>query len=96
MRGERGFALLSVMLVLALLAVVVTEFTVSTRLESAMIRSYKDSVLAGHLAEAGVQQALREILGPGTIVALDDDGSLSFHRASDAAAVPIKMKRSSP
>jgi general secretion pathway protein K len=92
-RSERGFALLSVMLVLALLAVVVTEFTVSTRLESSMIRSYKDSVLAGHLAEAGIQQALREILGPGTIVALDDDGSLSFYRAPDAAALPIKMSR---
>jgi general secretion pathway protein K len=92
-RGERGFALLSVMLVLALLGVVVTEFAVSTRLESSMIRSYKDGVLAGHLAEAGVQQALREILGPGTIVSLDDDGSLSFHRAPDAAALPIKMSR---
>jgi general secretion pathway protein K len=92
-RGERGFALLSVMLVLALLAVVVTEFAVSTRLESSMIRSYKDGVLAVHLAEAGVQQALREVLGPGTIVALDDDGSLSFYRAPDASAVPIKMSR---
>jgi general secretion pathway protein K len=93
MRGERGFALLSVMLVLALLAVVVTEFAVSTRLESSMIRSYKDGVLAGHLAEAAIQQALREILGPGTIVALDDDGSLSFYRAPDASALPIKMSR---
>lgn len=91
MRSERGFALISVMLVLALLAVVVTEFAVSTRLESSMIRSYRDGVLAVHLAEAAVQQALREILGPGTIVALDDDGSLSFYRAADAAAVPIKM-----
>jgi general secretion pathway protein K len=93
MRDERGFALLSVMLVLALLAVVVTEFSVSTRLESSMIRSYRDGVLAGHLAEAGVQQALREILGPGTVVALDDDGSLSFYRAPDASAVATKVSR---
>jgi general secretion pathway protein K len=93
MRDERGFALLSVMLVLALLAVVVTEFSVSTRLESSMIRSYRDGVLASHLAEAGVQQALREIMGPGTVVALDDDGSLSFYRTPDAAVVPIKMSR---
>ena len=93
MRNERGFALLSVMLVLALLAVVVTEFSVSTRLESSMIRSYRDGVLATHLAEAAVQQALREILGPGTIVALDDDGSLSFYRAPDAAAASIKLTR---
>jgi general secretion pathway protein K len=83
MRNERGFALLSVMLVLALLAVVVTEFSVSARLESSMIRSYRDGVLATHLAEGAVQQALREILGPGTVVALDDDGSLSFYRTPD-------------
>ena len=93
MRSERGFALLSVMLVLALLGVVVTEFAVSTRLESSMIRSYRDGVLATHLAEAAVQQALREILGPGTVVALDDDGSLSFYRTADASIVPIKMSR---
>jgi general secretion pathway protein K len=87
MRNERGFALLSVMLVLALLAVVVTEFSTSARLESSMIRSYRDGVLATHLAEGAVQQALREILGPGTVVALDDDGSLSFYRAPDAGNV---------
>jgi general secretion pathway protein K len=83
MRNERGFALLSVMLVLALLAVVVTEFSMSARLESSMIRSYRDGVLATHLAEGAIQQALREILGPGTVVALDDDGSLSFYRTLD-------------
>jgi len=81
------------MLVLALLAVVVTEFATSTRLESSMIRSYRDSVLAAHLAEAGVQQALREILGPGTVVALDDDGMVSFYRTVDAGAPPIKVSR---
>jgi len=93
MKSERGFALLSVMLVLALLGVVVTEFSVSTRLESSMIRSYRDGVLAAHLAEAGVHQALREILGPGTVVALDDDGSLSFYRTADGSVVPTKMSR---
>ena len=45
MRSERGFALLSVMLVLALLAVVVTEFSMSARLESSMIRSYRDGLV---------------------------------------------------
>jgi general secretion pathway protein K len=85
MRNERGFALLSVMLVLALLAVVVTEFSTSTRLESSMIRSYRDGVLGTHLAEAGIQQALAEILGAGTVVALGEDGSLLFYRASNAS-----------
>jgi len=91
MRSDRGFALLSVMLVLALLAVVVTEFAMTTRLESSMIRAYRDGVLATHLAEAGVQQALREIQGPGTLVALDLDGTLTFYRASDPAATPVKV-----
>ena len=93
MRSERGFALVSVMLVLALLSVVVTEFAMSTRLEGSMIRSYRDGVLATHLAEAAVQQALREILGPGTLVAIDEDGSLTFYRAIDPAAVPVKVSR---
>jgi len=93
MRNERGFALLSVMLVLALLAVVVTEFSMSARLESSMIRSYRDGVLATHLAEGAVQQALREILGPGTVVALDDDGSLSFYRSPDTGTVSTKVPR---
>jgi general secretion pathway protein K len=93
MRTERGFALLSVMLVLALLAVVVTEFSMSARLESSMIRSYRDGVLATHLAEGAIQQALREILGPGTVVALDDDGSLSFYRTLDTGNVSTKVAR---
>jgi len=92
MRDERGFALLSVMLVLVLLSVIVIEFVVETRLEASMVRSYRDGVLAAHLAEAGVQQAIREILGPGTIVALDDDGTLSFYRAADTVT-PVKLSR---
>ncbi len=65
MTNERGFALLGVMLVLALLGVVVGELSVSMRLEASMVRSYKENVLATHLAEAAIQQAIREILGPG-------------------------------
>src|SRR6185295_18982670 len=57
MTSERGFALIAVMLVLALLAVVVTEFAFSARLEASMVRAYRDGVQARHLAEAGVQQA---------------------------------------
>jgi general secretion pathway protein K len=93
MRSDRGFALLSVMLVMTLLAVVVTEFAVSTRLEASMIRSYKDGVLAAHLAEAAVQQAIREIMGPGTVVALDEDGTVSFYRTVDTSLVPVKLSR---
>ncbi|MFQ5521160.1 MAG: hypothetical protein ACE5FK_07165, partial [Candidatus Methylomirabilia bacterium] len=62
MTSERGFALLAVMLVLALLGVVVTEFAYSMRLEATMARSYKEDLIGLHLAEAAVEQATREIL----------------------------------
>ena len=45
MTRERGFVLLAVLLVLALLAVVVTELAFSARLEASMVRSYRDGVL---------------------------------------------------
>lgn len=81
MNNERGFALLAVMLVLALLGVVVAELAVSMRLEASMVRSYKDGVIATHLAEAAVQQAMREIVGPGGVQSLDRDGTLVFYGA---------------
>jgi len=81
MRNERGFALLAVMLVLALMGVVVTEFAFSMRLEASMVRSYKERLLAGYLAEAAVQQAIREVLGPSDVQALDDKGNLVFYGA---------------
>jgi len=93
MRNERGFALLAVMLVLALLAVVVTELVASMRLEASMVRSYKDSVLATHLAEAAVQQAMREILGPGDVQALDRDGTLVFLRTTAGTALPRALPK---
>ncbi len=93
MRDQRGFALLAVMLVLALLGVVVTELSVSMRLEASMVRSHKESVQATHLAEAAVHQAMREILGPGNIQALDRDGALVFLRAGDGAGLPVRLPR---
>ncbi len=62
MTSERGFALLAVMLVLALLGIVVAEFAFSMRLEATMVRSFKEDVIGLHLAEAAVEQAIREIL----------------------------------
>jgi len=76
---ERGFALLAVILVLALLAVVVTEFAFSMRLEASMVRAYRDGILARNLAEAGIQQAIREILSESNVVALDDDEQVAFY-----------------
>jgi len=92
-KNERGFALLAVMLVMTLLAIVVTELTMSMRLEASMVRSYKDVTLATHLAEAAVQQAAREILGPGSIQGLDEDGALSFYRQVGTSALMVKLSR---
>jgi general secretion pathway protein K len=91
MTSERGFALVAVMLVLALLAVVVTEFAFSARLEASMVRAYRDRVQARHLAEAGVQQAIREILNQSQVAALDEDGQLVFYRALPGQTTPVRL-----
>ncbi|HEV8437047.1 MAG TPA: hypothetical protein VGT40_03040 [Methylomirabilota bacterium] len=89
---QRGFALLAVTLVLALLGVVVTEFAFSMRLEAAMVRSYKDGILARHLAEAGIQQAIREILNDATVHGLDEEGQVVFYQAPlGGTAVPKRL-----
>ena len=91
MRRERGFVLISVLLALTLLALVVTEFVFSMRLEASMARSYRDQVLAEHLADAAVQQAVREILGQAQIVAPDEGGQLVFYRALPGQTQPRRL-----
>jgi general secretion pathway protein K len=86
MRAEGGFALLAVILVLGLLAVVITEFALSMRLEASMVHSYQATAMATHLAEAGVQQAIVEISGQAEIAALDEDGTMAFYRTGSAQA----------
>jgi general secretion pathway protein K len=95
---QGGFALLAVTLVLALLAVMATELAFSMRLEAAMVRSYRDALLARRLAEAGVQQGIREILSDSTVHGLDDDGQVVFYKAPQPGATPKalpKLPRSS-
>jgi type II secretory pathway component PulK len=90
-RTDQGFALLAVMLVLALLGTVLAEFALSMRLEAASARSYKEAVLAEHLAEAAVQQAIREILSEAAIQALDDEGRLVFFRSQAGQALTERV-----
>ena len=94
--GDGGFALLAVLLVLTLLGVIGTEFAYSMRLEASMVRSYRDGVIALNLAEAGVQQAIREILTQAALVGTPDDEPLTFYRTGldrlprlPRAAVPL-------
>lgn len=85
-RDERGFALIAVLLVLALLGIVGAEFAYSMRLEASAVRSWRDNMAAAHLAEAGVEQALRELAGDFNSVILADDGLLTFYK--DNVALP--------
>jgi type II secretory pathway component PulK len=91
MRDERGVALIVVLLVLALLAVVVTESAYSARLEASMVRSYRDGVAAQHLAEAGVHQAIREILSQAQVTAVDGEGALVFYRSLPGQTTPARV-----
>jgi len=76
---ERGFALIAVLLVLALLGIVGAEFAYSMRLEASAMRSWRDNLTAAHLAEAAVEQALRELSADFKYVAVADDGLLTFY-----------------
>lgn len=92
MRGERGFALLAVMLVLALLGVVAAEFAFAMRLEATMVKSYREEIVGRHLVEAAVQQAIREILSDFQLVGVSDEGILTLFRLP-ARALP-RLERS--
>lgn len=91
MSDQRGVALIIVLLVLALLAVVVTESAYSARLEASMVAAYRDGVVARHLAEAGVHQAIREILGQAQVTAVDGDGALVFYRSLPGQQTPTRV-----
>jgi general secretion pathway protein K len=78
-RDERGFALIAVLLVLALLGIVGAEFAYSMRLEASAMRSWRDNLAAAHLAEAGVEQAIRELYADFKFVSLAEDGQLTFY-----------------
>ena len=79
MSDRRGFALVAVLLVLAIVGVIGAEFAYSMRLEASSVRAYKETLTAGHLAEAAVEQAVREIAGDVAFAITDADGSLTFY-----------------
>jgi general secretion pathway protein K len=91
MNREGGFALLVVMLVLTLLSVVVLELVFSMRLEASTGRAFKDGLLAEHLVDAAVQQAIREVLSQAPVQALDEAGQLVFLRAAPGSPLPTRL-----
>jgi general secretion pathway protein K len=87
---ERGFALVAVLLVLAVLGIVGAEFSFSMRLEASAVRAYRDSIVGMHLAEAAVEQATRELGADFQSVALHD-GILTLYGAN-GAAIPLLQR----
>jgi len=78
-KNERGFALLIVLLVLALVAVLGAEFAYSMRLEASAVRAYKNGIIGSHLAETALEQAIREIVADAAFVVEEDDGLVTFY-----------------
>jgi general secretion pathway protein K len=79
MSRQRGFALIAVLLVLAMVGVLGAEFAYSMRLEATSVRTYKDTLTTAHLAEAAVEQAIREVAGDVMHAVLAEDGTLTFY-----------------
>jgi general secretion pathway protein K len=94
-RDERGFALLAVLLVLAIVAVLGTEFAYVTRLEASSVRAYKDSLAGAHLAEAAIAQAIREMASEWSVVTADEHGELTFY-TRDRIAIPHLPRKEVP
>lgn len=93
---QRGFALVAVLLVMALLGVVGAEFAYSMRLEASAARAFRDGITGAHLAEAAVAQAMRELAHEFGAVALDpEDGDLVFY-TREGIAVPRLPRKDVP
>jgi len=99
-RSERGFALVAVLLVLAFMGIIGAEFAFSMRLEATAARVYKENIIAGHLAEAGLEQAIREIVADYRYVGLGDENDreadkecpLVFYGVNREARKPLPRK----
>lgn len=89
---DRGFALIAVLLVLAMLGIVGAEFAFSMRLEASAVRIYKETVIGTHLAEAAIEQATREIVQDFAYAGSCRDQPLTLY-ASDRTALPTLPRR---
>ncbi len=91
--AEGGFALVAVLLVLAIVGVLGAEFAYSMRLEARAALTFKESVLGLHVAEAGVQNAMRELVGQGPRAVMAEDGQLTFYTTGNVAVPRLNREK---
>ena len=92
---ERGFALVAVLLILTILGIVGAEFAYSMRLEGSAVRAYKESTIGAHLAEAAIEQAIRETVMDFAFVAVCQARPLTFY-GGDRVAITSLPRREVP
>lgn len=80
---ESGVALIISLWVLALLTVIVTEFSVSMRTETNITRNFKAESESYYLALAGIEKAKEEIMSPSVVQCLDEKGNIVFKKIED-------------
>lgn len=92
MKDQRGFAMIAVLLVLALLGVIAAELVAGARLEASMVRLHRVRTQTRLLAEAGIQQAIREIVQESQIQGLDEQGQVVFYRTAVGQTTPTRLQ----
>jgi general secretion pathway protein K len=65
------------------------------RLEASAVRTYKDGIVASHLAGAAIAQAMRELASDWAFVNTDDEGDLVFY-TRERLALPRPPRREVP
>jgi general secretion pathway protein K len=83
----------AVLLVLGLLGIIGAEFSYSMRLEAESMRAWRDNMRAAHLAEAGVEQALRELSGDFQTVSMPFDDVLTFYKQGTPMTILPRFAR---
>lgn len=90
--GERGFALILAVWVLAILAAISAEFLFSSRLRIQAERSMREQLQAYALALAGYNAAL-DLLGEDySRVSRDEDGILMLHAVGEEEGMPALLE----
>ncbi|HHL39989.1 MAG TPA: general secretion pathway protein GspK [Deltaproteobacteria bacterium] len=93
MGGERGFALVVVLLVTALLVSVVVEFVYAVYVSTSMVANYRDSQRASVLAATGVEmaQAAIEILDRTDPYRVTGGGGIYYAKSDEDTVLELRI-----